>query len=341
MNESQHTIQYSTVSANLEGLLKLLQAENKLHLLPEIQKQVSEYQPDENDRVPLTQVTENIRIIAKLINDAQFGCKVVNAINLDNIPLYSTLSQCSLIDHQHDSTLPINVLITLIARYFSVITEVVSLDIHFHNDSVELILLPTLPDIVSHHQIEGVAVGLYRIIDSLSISKLKQLEFTHKSENNFDYKSIFKVTPALDSPTNRMLFSCTDAIESMNKQTLYTASNMQRLFDHQFPATDDKLRCQHIIQSILSFGEPTRENVSDILNISVSTLQRKLKEQNTSFKELLLSTRKSTAHDLLINHNRSPSELAFLLGYQSSSQFFKAFKSWFSVTPSQYKSTNK
>ncbi len=341
MSEPQRTIQYSTVSANLEGLLKLLKSDGKLHLLPEIQKQISEYKPDDEDRVPLSQVSKNIQIIADLIDDENFGCKVVNAIDLNHIPLFITLSQCQLITEQRGENIPVNVLITLIARYFSVITEVVNLEVNFYDKSIELVLNPTLPDEVSHHQIEGVAVGIYRIICSLSASSLNKIQFAHGHFNEFEYKTIFKVSPEFASHKNVMIFSCIDALDNMNQQTLYTASSIQRLFDQQFPETNDRSRCQHIIQSILSFGEPTRENVSDIMNISVSTLQRKLKSQNTNFKELLLSVRKDTAHDLLVNHKRSPSELAFLLGYQSSSQFFKAFKTWFNMTPSEYKSANK
>lgn len=341
MNDSQRTIQYSTVTANLEGLIKLLQADNKLYLLPEIQKQTSEYQPDDEGRVPLVQVTENIKIIADLIDDENFGCKVVNSVDLNRIPLFSTLSQCSLITERQGSQIPINVLISLITRYFSVITEVASLDIHFYNQTVQLTLLPSLPDKVSHHQIEGVAVGLNRIITTLTTSSLKDIQFTHGHSTQFDYKGIFSVTPTFSSNTNTMVFSCIDTVDSISKQMLYTASQIQRMFDHEFPETDDRVRCQHIIKSILSFGEPTREHVSDIMNISVSTLQRKLRHHNTNFKELLLNVRKNSAHDLLINHKRTPSELAFLLGYQSSSQFFKAFKTWFAMTPTEYAQANK
>mgnify|MGYP000571274207 FL=1 len=73
------------------------------------------------------------------------------------------------------------------------------------------------------------------------------------------------------------------------------------------------------------------------MSISVSTLQRKLRVQQTSFKELLLETRQTMAHELLITHQRNVSDMAFLLGYQSSSQFFKAFKKWFDLTPLEYK----
>ena len=40
---------------------------------------------------------------------------------------------------------------------------------------------------------------------------------------------------------------------------------------------------------------------------------------------------------LLITKNQTVSDTAFLLGYKSNSQFFKAFRQWFDCTPSQFK----
>ena len=341
VNYPQYSIQYSTVTANLEGLLKLLQMENKLHLLPEIQKQLIVYHPDDQDRVPLEDVTKNIHTIDKFIQDPHFGGKVLSLVNLQNIPLYSTLKHCKIILDQRGENFPFNLLITLIGRYFSIITEVVTLDIHYHHKSVELIFTPNRPDIVSHHQIEGVAVGICRIIQSLCDAKLTDVDFSHDAFNEFDYKNILQVRPNFCKEKHRMVYRTTEIFDGLDLNSLYTINALQRLLDNQFPELNDKDRCKLLIKSLLSFGEPTRENVADILNISISTLQRKLKSLDTNFKELLLATRKETAHDLLVNHNRNPSELAFLLGYQSSSQFFKAFKAWFNVTPLEYKKTNK
>lgn len=42
------------------------------------------------------------------------------------------------------------------------------------------------------------------------------------------------------------------------------------------------------------------------------------------------------AHQYLIEQELSATDVAFLLGYQSSSQFFKAFKRWYAMTPIVY-----
>ena len=65
--------------------------------------------------------------------------------------------------------------------------------------------------------------------------------------------------------------------------------------------------------------EPTRETVSKTLNMSVSTLQRQLRSEQRTFHGILLQVRKDLADNFLIDQHVSSTEVAFLLGYQSSS----------------------
>ncbi len=109
------------------------------------------------------------------------------------------------------------------------------------------------------------------------------------------------------------------------------------MLDKDFTHTSYTQRCQHILITIIGLNEPTREQVAQVLNMSVSSLQRRLREEGTSFKALLLDVRKKLAHKYLIEQGLSATDTAFLLGYHSNSQFFGAFKSWFEMTPRAYK----
>mgnify|MGYP000095719879 FL=1 len=339
MKTSPYTIQYSTFETGIEGLLKLLQRDNKQHLVDEILSNLIELHPDNQDRVPLCDVTQNIHTIARITNDPCLGAKTISLVDLDSLPLYKTLKHCTQILNQSGNSLPINVLATLIGRYFSVISEVVSVDIQYHKHTISIELTPSQPDQISYHQIEGSTFGLFRIIHSLSNAQVQSINFTHSRPNNAGttYQDLFSFSPQHGTAKNQLILLSSHAVESLGENSLLTLNSIQSLLDTTFPGLNDRERCQHILRSILSFGEPTRENVASIMSISVSTLQRKLRVQQTSFKELLLETRQTMAHELLITHQRNVSDMAFLLGYQSSSQFFKAFKKWFGLTPLEYK----
>lgn len=94
----------------------------------------------------------------------------------------------------------------------------------------------------------------------------------------------------------------------------------------------------HKVISLLN-ANPTlkgcdQKRVAEALFISPRTLQRKLKQSNTSFQQILDSERKSRLDDLLKQY--SIADTADLLGFQEQSSFTHAFKKWFSTTPLKY-----
>lgn len=83
---------------------------------------------------------------------------------------------------------------------------------------------------------------------------------------------------------------------------------------------------------------PTIEQVALTLNISTRTLQRRLKEEGYSFKEILEETRKSFALSYIKNKELSVNEIADLLHYADGSTFIRSFKRWTGKTPKAYRS---
>lgn len=78
---------------------------------------------------------------------------------------------------------------------------------------------------------------------------------------------------------------------------------------------------------------PTIEQVASHLNMSVRTLQRRLKEADQRFSELLEAVRHDFALAYLGDPELSVSEIAFLLGYADASAFSRSFKRWEGVSP--------
>ena len=106
----------------------------------------------------------------------------------------------------------------------------------------------------------------------------------------------------------------------------------------QFSEFSYQQRCEIVIHTMIGMIPPTRSNVADSMNTSVSTLQRRLDEEGTSFQEILDETRQRLAKMYLTEQKLSTTDVAYLLGYQSHSQFFKVFKNWFGITPKVYQS---
>lgn len=75
------------------------------------------------------------------------------------------------------------------------------------------------------------------------------------------------------------------------------------------------------------------------LGLSERTLQRRLGEEGTSYQEVLDAARFELARSYLPNARLSLSEIAYLLGFQDLSAFYRAFSRWAGVTPAEYRRT--
>lgn len=81
------------------------------------------------------------------------------------------------------------------------------------------------------------------------------------------------------------------------------------------------------------------KTVAQNLNFGERTLQRRLRKENTSYREILNSVRIELS-ERYIKDNISFVEIAFLLGFESQSAFNKFFKKNFEKQPSAFKKKN-
>jgi AraC-like DNA-binding protein len=93
---------------------------------------------------------------------------------------------------------------------------------------------------------------------------------------------------------------------------------------------------RELLTQLLSSGHATEREIASRLNRSVSSLQRDLRKEGTSFRTLLEETRHRLAEKLLSGEGRSIGQVAFLLGYSDQSTFTRAFRRWTGRSPGQY-----
>lgn len=82
---------------------------------------------------------------------------------------------------------------------------------------------------------------------------------------------------------------------------------------------------------------PSVEDVAKHFNLTVRTLQRRLRHEGFSYKQLLDETRKDLAIEYVKDGAIHLPELAFLLGFSEQSSFQRAFKRWTGLPPGQYR----
>ncbi|QUM76377.1 AraC family transcriptional regulator ligand-binding domain-containing protein [Moritella sp. 24] len=91
------------------------------------------------------------------------------------------------------------------------------------------------------------------------------------------------------------------------------------------------------VVSLMASGVPNIDFVADKLNFSQRSLQRKLNDSGTSYKDLVENIRQTMAEQHLNQNLLSLGEISYLLGFSDVANFSRAFKRWKGITPGAYR----
>lgn len=155
------------------------------------------------------------------------------------------------------------------------------------------------------------------------------------------YEAYFGV-PVTDAPLATLVFSTEDVerpflTENHKMWLFFEPSLRQRSADLDRTASMAE-RVRSTLLETLPAGEVSMPVVSRKLAVSARTLQRRLKDEGTSFQQTLDTLRESLAHHYLRNTEMSSAEISFLLGFEDSNSFARAFQSWTGKTPQTVRS---
>ena len=96
-------------------------------------------------------------------------------------------------------------------------------------------------------------------------------------------------------------------------------------------------RVRAIFMDRMVTGKFTEEQIAQQLELSLRSLQRRLRAERTSYQQLLDETRLELALQYINRTQLSVSQIAPLLGFSDSSNFNRAFKRWLGLPPSRYR----
>ena len=167
----------------------------------------------------------------------------------------------------------------------------------------------------------------------------KRLELTYaKPPHSKMYESLFGCPVIFSAPAIKV-----DVDRDFLKHKILTASTPVMLFKER--QCQEKMRrlkkyfsISEQIVTILKQTQPnipSQESIAEQLNLSQSSLYRKLKDADTSYQRIVDSFRREQAVSYLQNTPLSICEIAEKLGFSDSSNFRRAFKKWTGNTPTE------
>lgn len=138
--------------------------------------------------------------------------------------------------------------------------------------------------------------------------------------------------PITRGEAHRVTFSLVDARKPFltANEAMWQAFEPElrrRLADLDASATFAE-RVRAVLLEALPGGESSMDDVSSRLGVSKRTLQRRLRDEHTTFQSVLNRTREDLARHYLSRTKLSGAEISYLLGFEDPNSFFRAFHAW-------------
>lgn len=150
------------------------------------------------------------------------------------------------------------------------------------------------------------------------------------------FAAFFRAPIDYQAGENSILFD-RDALEApLPTGNIQVARECDRVIDRylaQLERDNIAASTKALLVKQLPSGSVTEGGVATALNLSVRTMQRRLADEGTTFKQLLDNTRRELALQYIRDQTVSINEMTYLLGYSELANFSRAFKRWTGQSP--------
>jgi len=289
---------------------------------------------DPEGRIPVSKMSHLWALAVETTGDETFGLSVPNFILPTSFHAlgFSLMVSASL----RDAWLRTQ-------RYYKVVSDVLDIQIKQGNSESALCYVKVPGKEYAIEAIDAFVATMVKLSTDITGGSAKPT------------KILFERSKPKDIDRFKVLLPCEIYFESACNEIYYKNEDLDRVLTTA--NRDIALKNDEVVQSYLSrllkqslsrqvtekiitllaMGEPSQEVIANELHISSRQLQRKLKDESSSFRSLLEEVRKDLAKNYLSRPQQSVIEIAFQLGFQDPSNFTRAFKRWFGTSPSAFR----
>jgi AraC-like DNA-binding protein len=287
--------------------------------------------------ITFTQVTHLLDLSAEKSHCPHFGLLMSQQ---QNLPIFGMLGL--LIEKSPDLRSALNESI----RYFHLHTPAAAVELEEGGD-LALLKYRVLVDLTSTKQPVDLTIGTMnnclRLLNGRNW-KARSIYLSHSpAGDRAIYRRILGAPITYDHELNAVVFDrqLLDVPMKEHNPTLQRVLKRQVEMESREAVTDITGVVRKMIHNRLPFSDCSLEVVAKQLAVSPRTLQYRLSEQATTFKQLVDEVRRGIAQQQLQQSHVPISQLCDLLGYSDQTAFSRAFKRWFGVSPREWQKTNK
>jgi AraC-like DNA-binding protein len=285
-------------------------------------------------RCPLTHTERLWRIAVAATADPAFGIKVASHIKPTTFHALSYgLSASSTLKEAFER----------VQRYCHVASDAIEYEFWRSGSEYHFVIEPA--DGVADESVDALVAAHLRMCRSLighDYSPLR-IEFRRARPARIeDFERLLRAPLLFGTAQTRLVFDCEDIerpLDGGNPELARYNDAIALQYLSQIERDNIQGRVREVLTQRLAHGEPSQEDVAELLNMSARTLQRKLGDGGTTYKEILDETRRVLALAYLSAPRHSVSHVSYMLGFSASSSFTRAFRRWTGQSPSVWRAS--
>lgn len=229
-------------------------------------------------------------------------------------------------------------------RYFRLMSDKEQLALEQSDEEFRLVFenpvadYPTAPEDVDASF--AVLVSLCRMCLGESFAPLRVTMRRPEPPDPVPFSEHFRAPIQYSGNEDSMCFDKADAqapLPTANAEVARTNEKIVQDYLARFDRSSVAMQVRARLTEQLTSGHATQDSVADALHMSLRSLQRRLKNEGTSYKDLLDETRRELASQYMAESHRSINEITYLLGFSEPSNFSRAFRRWTGKSPSSYR----
>ncbi|KMS58185.1 AraC family transcriptional regulator [Sphingobium cupriresistens] len=194
-----------------------------------------------------------------------------------------------------------------------------------------------------YQTIDTMLAGFFLLCEWILSTSITPVEVSFRHRKPADdqaYRDVFRCPIRYGQPINSILFPVEileRPVPSANEELATMLDEMAAKYLAFRFASRFSRKVRDTLIGQLPNGEPSKQETARLLAMTERTLLRRLREENTTFQEVLDRLREELAYDYLRRPDLTVENVAYLLGFSSSSTFSRAFMRWTAQRPSVWR----
>ena len=227
-------------------------------------------------------------------------------------------------------------------RYESVLSSDLDFSIVETKDRVDFICAEPVFDSIARRILEDVRTSVVLDLSRTGLNHSldpTEIAFTYpKPEDTGDYFGLFHCPLVFGQEQSRISFKLTDVQRPFADTSRELAIANDHILDsmmRDLKSSDLISRVKKAIIDALPSGAPGQSDIAELMFVSNRTLQRRLADEGTNFRTLLLEVRHELAERYISDRSLPLAEISYMLGFSDTSSFSRAFKRWTGSAPNE------